>query len=308
MAAQNDPQDFETALAEASPSTQRSSKVQKKGGQSSSSCLGPGLPKVPGKSEDEVRSLVQRSLCAGCGKDGHVWAKCRTNPANKGQVAGPADLSELPSSASCMSMQETSPVAHTGEEPALPEACIKVAKPCTFVPRLQRLTKHFDLLVGCQTSKSSAKCIEFSEFLSTMPEGHALIDMSTCSPLQTRQLIQHAQNCRKLKTFSAVYLLPSSKDAAWKSLLQDLPHIARERIAAKEYVHAYYQRPFVPDMTAWSCQLAGAPAQALNDGGAQVNFVSTRWLTKHGLGIPSSTISIALGDGSPATASGSAIP
>ena len=79
--------------------------------------------------------------------------------------------------------------------------------------RLSKLSKPFDLLVGCNANGRDDDCMTMDAFLAKLHEAHALIDASRCSPFEAKQMIRHAQLCRKRKAFSAVYLLPSNKDA-----------------------------------------------------------------------------------------------
>ncbi len=108
----------------------------------------------------------------------------------------------------------------------------------------------------------------------------------------------------KSKPLSAVYLLPSQRDPSWTRLLTGVAQILRVKISQNVHVHAYHERLFIPDLTAWSCTLAGLPARALHDGGAQLNLVSERFAARHGLGYPSATIPITLGNGQQTYASG----
>ena len=170
--------------------------------------------------------------------------------------------------------------------------------------RLSKLTKPFDLIIGCHATGTAAASMTPDQFLTTLHEGHALIDASRCTPFAAKQLIVHAQACRKRKAFSAVYLLPASKDAIWKNLVSDAPHVARLRLTAKLHVHAHYHRIFVPELNSWPCRLAGKGAQALNDGGSQLNLLSKSWAAEQGLAVPSSSIVITLGDGTTTSASG----
>ena len=170
--------------------------------------------------------------------------------------------------------------------------------------RLSKLTKPFDLIIGCHATGTAAASMTPDQFLTTLHEGHALIDANRCTPFAAKQLIVHAQACRKRKAFSAVYLLPASKDAIWKNLVSDAPHVARLRLTAKLHVHAHYHRIFVPELNSWPCRLAGQGAQALNDGGSQLNLLSKSWATEQGLAVPSSSIVITLGDGTTTSASG----
>ena len=142
------------------------------------------------------------------------------------------------------------------------------------------------------------------QFLTALHEGYALIDASRCTPLAAKQLILHAQACGKRKAFSAVYLLPASKDSDWKNLVGDAPHVAGLRMTAKLHVHAHHHRISVPNLNSWRCRLAGQGSQALNDGGNQLNLLSKSWAAEQGLAVPASTIVITLGDGTTTTASG----
>ena len=101
-----------------------------------------------------------------------------------------------------------------------------------------------------------------------------------------------------------MYLLPSNKDAVWESLILEVPHIARMRLSAKQFVHAYCQRIFVPELNSWPCEIAGRDARALNDGGSQLNLLSRSWAANYGLAVPTSSTVITLGDGTTTTASG----
>ncbi len=263
----------------------------------------PGLPRVPGQSDAETKRRADMGVCIGCGIAGHCWNACPYCPNNKQRQAPLCSVISA-----CPEDQLSPQIDQSMHDDALTQSATNVHQ-CSIMPghiwkRLAKLTKPFDLMVGCNPADATAVSKTPDQFLDGMPEGHALINLSRCSALQAKQLIMHAQECRKRKAFTAVYLLPSNKDAMWKSLIGDVPHIARLRLTSQLWVHAHYQRAFVPDLFSWPCQIAGQEARALNDGGSQLNLLSHRWATKFGLAAPTSAIEITLGDGSAATASG----
>ncbi len=263
-----------------------------------------GLPPIPGKSAEEVKALADAGLCLGCGRPGHRWGSC---PDRKGQASTPhsdqlatactlvAEPAVLPDDASLQPAADLMSDADCDQHSVMPGHVWR---------RLSKLTKPFDLIIGCHATGTAAASMTPDQFLTTLHEGHALIDASRCTPFAAKQLIVHAQACRKRKAFSAVYLLPASKDAIWKNLVSDAPHVARLRLTAKLHVHAHYHRIFVPELNSWPCRLAGKGAQALNDGGSQLNLLSKSWAAEQGLAVPSSSIVITLGDGTTTTASG----
>ena len=260
-----------------------------------------GLPDIPGMTPAQVKAAADANPdgCLLCGQKGHRYAHCPT----RGQVAD-----TLPKTFACLTETAISVDDKALQSDALPSTESDLLQssvmPGQVWRRCAKLTKPFDLLVGCHASDTDTECLTPDLFLSSLHEGHAFINASRCSPFEAKQLILHAQECRKRKSFSAVYLLPSRKDAAWKSLLADVSHVARLRLTSKLYVHAYYQRTFVPDLSSWPCHIAGQAAQALNDGGSQLNLVSSKWAAANGLAVPTSTTAISLGDGTTTTASG----
>ena len=265
----------------------------------------PGLPEVPGKTPAEVKAQADAhpSDCIGCGSSTHRWAHCPKNT-KRGQV-----LDALPMTYACLS-RTAAPVHDFAlqQAAALPDAESDTLQssvlPGHIWRRCAKLTKPFDMLIGCHAIDSDIACLTPDEFLSSLHEGHAFINASRCTALEAKQLIVHAQNCRKRKSFSAVYLLPSGKDAAWSSLLSDVSHVARLRLTSRLHVHAHYQRVFVPDLSSWPCQIAGQEARVLNDGGSQLNLLSKQWAARQGLAVPTSSTVITLGDGSTTTAAG----
>ena len=257
-----------------------------------------------GSAAEEVKALADASLCVGCGKAGHRCSQCHDR---KGQASTPL-LDQL---ASACTLVAKPAVLHDDASPQ-PAADLMSEADCyqhSVLPghiwrSLSKLTKPFDLIIGCNATGTAAASMTPDQFLTTLHEGHALIDASRCTPFAAKQLILHAQACRKRKAFSAVYLLPASKDAVWKNLVSDAPHVAKLRLTFKLHVHAHYHRIFVPELNSWPCRLAGQGAQALNDGGSQLNLLSKSWAAEQGLAVPASTIVITLGDGTTTTASG----
>ena len=286
---------------------QPAAKVQRtaSGGSQPSRLGKPGLPEVPGKTAAEVKAFADAhpGACLLCGSTAHRFAHCPQKQAGQAPIPWPLPHACLTEYAHSVDDKAQQPVALP-----LPETESDVLQtsvlPGHIWRRCAKLTKPFDLFVGCHTTNTDMPSLTPDRFCSSLHEGHAFINASRCSPLEAKQLIVHAQFCRKRKAFSAVYLLPAGKDAAWKSLLADVSHIVRLRLTSKLHVHAYYQRVFVPDLSSWPCHIAGSAAQALNDGGSQLNLLSAKWAAANGLAVPASTMAISLGDGTTTTASG----
>ena len=66
-------------------------------------------------------------------------------------------------------------------------------------------------------------------------------------------LCQHSPHVVLFPIESPVYLFASNKDAVWKLLILEVPHNARMRLSAKQFVHTCYQRSFVPELNSWPC-------------------------------------------------------
>ncbi len=213
-----------------------------------------GLPTVPGKTAQEVKAIADANpaACVGCGRTGHRYAQCPSKGLDTLTLPH-ACLAEVASYVDDKAQHCNALPALIAESDPLQTSVM----PAHVWRRCAKLTKQFDLLVGCNAADIDQTCMTPDEFCSSLHEGHAFINASQCSPFEAKQLILHAQLCRKRKAFSAVYLLPSGKDAVWKSLLADVSHIARLRLTSSMRVHAYYQRIFVPDLSSWPCQIAG---------------------------------------------------
>ena len=246
---------------------------------------------IPGKSEGNVLALVWAGKCANCKEKGHHANVCpRQVPAFVAAAALlPAQAAALPAEA--LSLHEPA------QADALPKAGKQFALTASAFALLQQRTKNFDMLVDCIVHAGKLTSQSVTAFLDTSSHtGHALVNASTCTAHEARSLILHAQQCRKLQEFSAVYLLLACKDASWKFLLKDMAHIARVIVSANLHLHAYHLRVFIPDLTVWPCTLAGQKAKSLHDGGSQLNLVSQRWATKNGLAPVGESLSITLGN------------
>ena len=109
-----------------------------------------GLPVVPGKTLEEVKALADANLCVGCGQAGHRYSQCRDR---KGQASTPL-LDQL--ATACTLVAEPD-VLHDDASPQ-PAADLMSEADCyqhSVLPwhiwrRLSKLTKPFELIIGCK--------------------------------------------------------------------------------------------------------------------------------------------------------------
>ncbi len=240
-------------------------------------------------------------MCLKCGKTGHRTRNCTSQPSASNDA--PRQIGFQPSLVLAAMLEKHLPNAQEGMQKGLP--CI----PHSSLKALEIRTQPFTMLVGCSCDEFAGPKLHLDDFHTSMRTGHALLDLTSAQPHEARTAILHAQECRHEGSLGIVYLLPSVKHTAWKSLLTNAAGLTSVYPRVKQNgkstrAHALYEGPLIAGLsTLWTCNVAGAQARALYDSGSQLNFVSKRWAEIHGLQTPAHSMPLTLVNGQQASCS-----
>ena len=137
----------------------------------------PGLPKVDGKSADEVKRLADKDpkACFECGSHKHRYVDCPNRQAQ--------NATDMPGLAACLTESADSDdqslqcAALTMPDAGCDQSSMM---PGHIWKRCAKLTKPFDMLVGCNATDHDLPALTYDKFLETLHEGHAFINASRC--------------------------------------------------------------------------------------------------------------------------------
>ena len=208
-------------------------------------------PVVDGVPAAVVLERLTARVCLKCGQSGHRARECANGP----NAARQRTFCPPPIVAAMLdSHLQKHDASIKGGLPSLPYSSLKA---------LEVRTQPFTSMVGCACDEFPGSKLNFDMFLSSMHEGHVLLDLSSAKPHEARNVILHAQNCRKERSLGIVYLLPKMKDSAWKALLTNAAGLTSVYPCLKQNgkstkAHALYEAPMVAGLsTIWSCNVAG---------------------------------------------------